>query len=206
MKMNKVVLCGFGALCMGLFSSCVSTQPQYGDASEARVLGMGVGSYDLQQNTIVMVDSLLANPVLDRKLAQQFPGKTPTISVTQIKNETMQLGLNMKSLSDAISTKLINSGKFDFMDINTNPELLGVLTGMMDSPLTDEKKMIALGTHDTPDYILNGTLVEMRESSDNARETYLKLTLRLFNLRTGKIDWADDHEIRKTQRRSSVGW
>ena len=46
----------------------------------------------------------------------------------------------------------------------------------------------------------------MRESSDNVRETYLKLTLRLFNLRTGKIDWADDHEIRKTQRRSSVGW
>lgn len=62
MKMNKVVLCGFGVLCVGLFASCVSTQPQYGDASEARVLGMGVGSYDLQQNTIVMVDSLLANP------------------------------------------------------------------------------------------------------------------------------------------------
>ena len=206
MKMKKVVLYGIGALCVGLFSSCVSTEPQYSDATEARVLGMGVGSYDLQQNAIVMVDSLLANPVLDRKLAQQFPGKTPTISVTQIKNETMQLGLNMKSLSNTISTKLINSGKFDFMDLDTNPELLGVLTGMMDSPLTDEKKMIPLGTHDTPDYILNGTLVEMRESSGKVRETYLKLTLRLFNLRTGKIDWADEHEIRKTQRRSSVGW
>jgi uncharacterized protein (TIGR02722 family) len=206
MTMKKCVFYAFAALGLAFFSSCTSTQPRYGDASEARILGMGVGSYDLQQNTVAMVDSLLANPVLDRKLTQQFPGKTPTISVTQIKNETMQLGLNMKSLSDAISTRLINSGKFDFMDLNTNPELLGVLVNMMDSPLTDESKMIALGTHDTPDYILNGTLVEMRESSGKIRETYLKLTMRLFNLRTGKIDWADDHEIRKTQRKSSVAW
>jgi hypothetical protein len=45
----------------------------------------------------------------------------------------------------------------------------------------------------------------MREGDSWSKESYYKLTMQLVNKKTGKIDWADEQEIRKESKRPVFG-
>ena len=115
---------GIAALTVLLATGC-STTVGYRDAGEATTMSRNFSRADLQQSVMAMVDSMLANPVLQRKLGQQFPNRYPTISIPPgaLKNETYQMGLNLASLTDSIRTKLINSGVFEFVDVQSDAML-----------------------------------------------------------------------------------
>lgn len=203
MKKNifRIFAAGFA---VALLSGCATTVG-YRDAGEASTMTTQFSRADIQQNIMAMVDSMLTSPGLDRKLSQQFAGKTPTISVTHIRNETYQMGLNLTAMTDSIRTKLINSGKFDFIDTSSDEEMMAEMMRDHNSALTDQSQTVAFGQQASADYILNGTLVEMQESAGRTKESYYKLNMNLINKRTGKIDWADEKEIRKARTKAAFG-
>lgn len=171
---------------------------RYQDPAEARILSTQFGAYDLQQCAAGMVDSLLANPALERKLARQFGNAVPVITVVPLRSETLQ-HVNTKAMTDSIRTRLINAEKFEFVDPSSDDQMIAEMFRDHESILTDPEQVIAFGQQSVSDYVLNGTLVEMREQGRGVREVYYKLTLQLINKRTGKLDWADEAEIRKVQ-------
>ncbi|MDY0177114.1 MAG: hypothetical protein RBT25_09520 [Lentisphaeria bacterium] len=191
-----------------VFLTGCRTQLGYADPQEARILSTRLGAYDLQQNAIAMIDSLLSNPVFNRKLAEQFPdGRRPVISVQGLINDTRQLNLKLDAITNSISTRLINSDKFEFMDLPANNEaLLQIIADIMGGVGDEARKAQLLGMQDRPDYILTGQVQEISESDSRVSESYYKLTMRLVNLQTFKFDWAEENDIRKTQTKARFGY
>ena len=205
--MNKnLPAIALAAAAIALASGCATTV-SYQDAGEASTLTRSFSRADLQQNVIAMVDSMLASPGLQRKIGMYFPNTIPTISIPKgaLKNQTYQMGLNLESLTDSIRTKLINSGMFEFVDTTADTMVMDEMMRDHDSALVDPNQTVAFGQQGTADYILYGTLSEMQESASRTSESYYKLTMQLLNKRTGKLDWADEKEIRKQSRRAGFG-
>lgn len=190
------------------FISGCNTTLGYADAQEARIHSTGVGAYDIQQNVVAMVDSLLSNPVFARKMREQFPdGKRPVISVQPLINDTRQLNLKLDAITNSISTRLINSDKFEFMDLPANNEVyVGIISDIMSGIGNPARQANLLGMQDRPDYILTGQLQEISESSGRTKDSYYKLTMRLVNLQTFKFDWAEENDIRKVRTKSKFGF
>lgn len=205
--MNKTVSAVLLAAAAAVFASGCATTVSYQDPGKASSMTRSFARADLQQNVIAMVDSMLSNPGLQRKLGMQFPGRIPTISIPAkaIKNETYQMGLNLESLSDSIRTKLINSGMFEFVDTTADSMVTAEMMRDHDSALVDPNQTVAFGQQGTADYILYGALSEMQEAGGRTTESYYKLTMQLLNKRTGKLDWADEKEIVKQSRRAGFG-
>lgn len=205
MQIKAFVVSGVLGAALLTFSGCATGGVQYRDASEVRTLNTNFNFADVNQNVMAMVDSMLSSPVLANKLGKQFPDKTPTISITEIRNQTNQF-IKLSALSNSIRTKLINSGKFEFIDTTTDKEVTAELMRAADGVLVDASKAVPFGTQEDADYILYGTLYEMREEGGNVKSVYYRLNMNLLNKRTGKIDWTDEKDINKEVRRGAVGW
>lgn len=193
-------LCAVFTIC-----GCASPKAAYVDPTEARTYSTAFTAYDIQQSSSAMVDSMLSNPALDRKLRAQFQVR-PTISISHIANRTMQLGLPLDTIATSMRTRLVNSGKFDYVDSTMDKAVSASLINDKDNPLVDASKAIDFGQQRPADYLLYGELIELRETDGRTRDVYYKLTLNLLNKRTGRIDWTDEKEIRKMSSRPAVGW
>ena len=207
MTIHSLVNAALAVAAITLISGCQS-QLGYANPQEARIISTNVGAYDLQQHAVTMVDSLLSNPVLNRKLREQFPdGKRPVISVQPLINDTRQLNLKLDAITNSISTRLINSDKFEFMDLPANNEVyVQIISDITSGIGNDARKAQLIGMQDRPDYILVGQLQEISESNDRVKDSFYKLTMRLVNLQTFKFDWAEENDIRKVQTRARFGY
>ena len=85
---------------------------KYGDATEVETTTTGFGSTDLQQIAAKMVDSVLTFPPVVEITAK----RRPVMFVDTIKNKTTE-HIDTESITDTISTKLLRSGKFRFVDM-----------------------------------------------------------------------------------------
>ena len=183
-----------GALAL-LGAGCTTTV-EYGDETSAKPISTDFGSSDLQQIAAKMVDSLLADEVL-QDISADGP---PLLVVDKVKNKTTQ-HIDTESLTDSIRTKLIRSRKFSFQDRTTEAALqeeLAYQQGAATSP-------VASGQQDAPQYMLTSNLSEIRQEQGRLRDVYYKYTMNLRDLKSGRILWADEKEIRKQKTKSVIG-
>jgi uncharacterized protein (TIGR02722 family) len=183
-----------------LSAGCMGTKVRYGDATSAEPLNTDFGSSDLQQIAAAMVDSLLADPGVRAVTAS----RKPVLVVDRVKNKTLQ-HIDTESLTDSIRTKLIQSGKFSFIDRTTDQAALDEFNAQRESGLVDPAKALPLGTQSGAEYILTANLAEIAQKAGNKTDVYYKFTMNLKNLRTGILDWAAEKEIRKVGTRTWLG-
>jgi uncharacterized protein (TIGR02722 family) len=206
MKTSHILFSISCGLCI-LFGGCVSGPDiQRTRPDDVRTLTTGFGASDFQQCTNQMVDSMLSSQGLTNKLAKQFGDKTPVLAFGLIENRSYNLGLPLDSLGDSVKIRLINSGKFDVVEMDMNDEITQNILKMMDNPGYNPADVMNVAGRAVQDYILRGYLIELQETNGVVKDVYYKLTFKLFNMRTGKIDWMDEAEIRKTAKRGAIGW
>lgn len=184
------------AAAAALLASGCATTVEYGDETSAKPISTDFGSSDLQQIAAKMVDSLLADEVL-QDISADGP---PLLVVDNVKNKTTQ-HIDTESLTDSIRTKLIRSRKFSFQDRTTEAALqeeLAYQQGAATSP-------VASGQQDAPHYMLTSNLSEIRQEQGRLRDVYYKYTMNLRDLKSGRILWADEKEIRKQKTKSVIG-
>ena len=184
------------AAAVALLASGCATTVEYGDETSAKPISTDFGSSDLQQIAAKMVDSLLADEVL-QDISVDGP---PLLVVDKVKNKTTQ-HIDTESLTDSIRTKLIRSRKFSFQDRTTEAALqeeLAYQQGAATSP-------VASGQQDAPQYMLTSNLSEIRQEQGRLRDVYYKYTMNLRDLKSGRILWADEKEIRKQKTKSVIG-
>ena len=184
------------AAAVALLASGCATTVEYGDETSAKPISTDFGSSDLQQIAAKMVDSLLADEVL-QDISADGP---PLLVVDKVKNKTTQ-HIDTESLTDSIRTKLIRSRKFSFQDRTTEAALqeeLAYQQGAATSP-------VASGQQDAPQYMLTSNLSEIRQEQGRLRDVYYKYTMNLRDLKSGRILWADEKEIRKQKTKSVIG-
>ena len=111
--MNKLALVTTLGLTLVIASGCANKSVvRYGDATAVETTDINFGSTDLQKVASQMTDSLLLSPVVGTLTTNS----RPIIFVESIKNKTSE-HIDTESITDSISTKLLRSGKFRFVDI-----------------------------------------------------------------------------------------
>jgi len=173
----------------------------YGDATAVETTDINFGSTDLQKVAGDMTDSLLMSPVVGT-LTQN---KRPIVFVERIKNKTSE-HIDTESITDSVSTKLLRSGKFRFVDMARVEAVREQLKFQNDGDLVDSTKAIQFGHQVGAQYMLYGNLASIVKMNKDKSDVYYKFTLRLMDLESGLVEWADETEIRKTQVKQSVGW
>jgi penicillin-binding protein activator len=180
---------------LGLAMGCASTM-EYGDATSMKPIDTGFGSADLQMIAAKMVDSMLA----DDGLHEISAGGPPLLIVDKVKNKTMQ-HIDTESVTDSIRTRLIRSRKFSFQDRTTEAALQEELAYQQAAA----RDAIAMGQQDAPRYMLTSNLSEIEQRAGRLKDVYYKFTMSLRDLKSGRLIWADEQEIRKQKTRSVFG-
>ena len=182
------------ALAAGM-AGCATTV-EYGDATSSKPISTDFGSADLQQIAATMVDSMLADEVL-QDISVDGP---PLLIVDKVKNKTLQ-HIDTESVTDSIRTKLIRSRKFSFQDRTTEAALQEELAYQQGAA----KDAVASGQQDAPRYMLTSNLSEIEQEQGRLKDVYYKFTMNLRDLKSGRLIWADEKEIRKQKTRSVFG-
>ncbi|MCJ8319716.1 MAG: penicillin-binding protein activator LpoB [Colwellia sp.] len=200
--MNKVILVASISLAVTVLAGCTNKSVvRYGDATAVETTDISFGSTDLQKVAGEMTDSLLVSPVVGTLTAN----KRPIVFVDRIKNKTSE-HIDTESITDSISTKLLRSGKFRFVDMARVDAAREQLDFQQNSGMVDSSKAMQFGRQVGAEYMLYGNLSSIVKSNKDQSDVYYKFTMRLMDLESGLVEWADETEIRKTKGKEFVSW
>jgi hypothetical protein len=195
----SLINAGAVVVIMLLVAGCAS-QVKYGDAAAVETTTTGFGSTDLQKMAEKMVDSLLTFP----PIVEVTNKSRPVLFVDRIKNKTSE-HIDTESITDTISTRLLRSGKFRFVDMTKVDDVYRQLDFQSDSGLVDPKTAVKVGKQIGAQYMLYGNLSSIVKRTEDKKDVYYKFTMKLMQLETGLLEWSDEKEIRKTKERSLFG-
>ncbi|MFT5297905.1 MAG: hypothetical protein ACI9YH_003944 [Colwellia sp.] len=200
--MKKLFIATTVGLTITMVAGCAQKSVvRYGDATAVETTDINFGSTDLQKVAGEMTDSLLLSPVVGT-LTQN---KRPVMFVERIKNKTSE-HIDTESITDSISTKLLRSGKFRFVDMSRVEAAREQIKFQQDGGMVDSNKSVQFGKQIGAEYMLYGNLSSIVKSNKDKSDVYYKFTMRLMDLESGMVEWADETEIRKTKAKESVGW
>ncbi|HEX6592696.1 MAG TPA: penicillin-binding protein activator LpoB [Moraxellaceae bacterium] len=198
MKRALILLPLAAALTLGM-NGCSTVQ--YGDATAVETVNTDFGSTDLQMIAEKMVDDMLASPAM----AEISPnGKRPILFVDSIKNKTLE-HIDTESITDTISTKLLNSGRFRFVDMTKVDAISKQLDYQKNSGLVDETKSVQMGRQLGAQFMLYGNFSSIQKTAGSTKDVYYKFTLKLTNIESGLVEFQSEKEIRKTKKKSMFG-
>ncbi|MGA1874586.1 MAG: penicillin-binding protein activator LpoB [bacterium] len=197
--LHKVkIFAGLMALAFLAFELIGCAQVRYGSPGEVETLTVEFGSTDLQTIAEKMVQSLLISPVLH--------GDRPVVYVSQVKNKTAE-HIDTKSITDKIGTALLRSGKVRFTAAaEINSDLLDQLEYQVETGLVDPKTQKKFGRQIGADYMMYGEITSIMKTAGRKKDVYYKFTLKLADIETGIIEWADEKEIRKEAQKQLLGF
>lgn len=186
---------------LALAAGCTSTKVGYTDPLSSQPITTDWEAGDLHQIAEKMVDSLLSSPAIVQATAQ----RAPVVSVGKVKNKTMQ-HIDTESLTDTIRTRLMRSGKFQFVDRTTDDQVAEELKFQQESGLVDPQKAVQVGQQSGAEYLLTANLSEIANTDGRTRDVFYKFTMSMKNLRTGLLEWSEEKELRKVSTRKRFGF
>lgn len=200
--MNRIfaaTLVGATLVATTLTTGCAN-KVAYGDAQAVETVNTDFGSTDLQMIAGKMVDDMLAFPPVVQVTSQ----RRPVIFVDKIKNKTTE-HIDTESITDTIQTKIINSGKFRFVDMSAVKGVQDQLDFQQESGNVDPKTAVKIGAQIGAEYMLYGNMASIVKQQGNTRDVYYKFTLKLMHLQSGIVEWQGEKEIRKTKTKTLLG-
>jgi uncharacterized protein (TIGR02722 family) len=177
-----------------MFFSC-SPKVLYDDPRKVETLTINFSSTDLQIISQAMVDSLLQSVITNNN-------NKPIIVIEEVKNKTAEY-IDTSIITDSIRAKLSNSGLVQF-GVNID-ELDGQISEIdrQQNEYYDENLSVEKGKLAGADYRLAGSLVSIdkvkKKLFKTKKDKFYKLSLQLWNIKTGVMVWADEKDIRKTE-------
>ena len=188
------------ALAMALMLSGCASRVDYGDAQARETVTADFGSTDLQMIATKMVDDMMVFP----PIVEMTRDRRPVLFVDRIKNKTSE-HIDTESVTDTIQSKLINSGKFRFADMTVVERVREQLDYQSESGLVDQSTAAAMGRQIGAEFMMYGNFSSIVKRDGSTKDVYYKFTLKLLNIQTGIIEWANEKEIRKTKSKSLFG-
>lgn len=144
-------------------------------------------------------------------LSHQFmKGQTrPIIADMGIQNRT-KAHLDMQSLSDTITTHLLNSGKVRFVNTTDRDKILKEQGYQLANCTTETRAKI--GRQLGAKYMITGALVEMENESgrqvrvSKKQDVYYQLTVRITDLQSGEVVMAKQRDRMRRASKPIIGW
>ena len=167
-------------------------QTNYGDTKAVETVTNEFGSTDLQMIAEKMVGSLLEDPVLANR---------PTMTLTSIRNKTSEY-IDTKSIMNTIQTALVKSRKVKFTRSSDEMETgVSELQRQNQSGLYKSAGKAKVGNMTAAKYSLEGEIVSIVKQNAATKDVFYKMTLKLYDIEDGSIEWQDEKEIRKTTKK-----
>ena len=203
MKTSAIITSSFILITSALLAGCATTH-----ARETQLdLGpkrAALEPQDVRRTVEKMVDSMVESKRV-KKIIDAAGEDGPVLDVAEIKNRST-MHLDMKMLTNSMRTKLIRTEKFSFVDKTTAGEDLSMMNDQALNGLVDPSKAIVAGQQSAAQLYIYGDLHEMRSQTDDVTDRYYMFSLNLKDLRTGKIVWSDEQEIRKEEVKNVMGF
>ncbi|MBN1557995.1 MAG: hypothetical protein JW951_07595 [Lentisphaerae bacterium] len=187
-----------GAGCSAFRMSVEERDPATSEPLSAR--------YD--QQDLLSLGSLMAEAVL----AHPFPppsGDKPILVPMGIQNRTKS-HIDMKALSDTITTKLLESGTVQLVNTARRDDLMEE-QGYQLANCTPETRA-AIGRQLGADYMITGSLVEIEKTSGRQvrvaeqQDVYYQLTLEITDLETGLVAVRKQRDRLRRASKPLIGW
>lgn len=167
-------------------------QVNYGDAKAVETVTNEFGSTDLQMIAEKMIGSLLEDPILANR---------PTVTLSVVRNKTSEY-IDTKAIMNTIQTALVKSRKVRFTR-SADEMQAGVdeLQRQNQSGLYKSAGKAKMGNMTAAKYSLEGEIVSIVKQNANTKDVFYKMTLKLYDVEEGMIEWQEEKEIRKTSTR-----
>ena len=167
-------------------------QVNYGDDKAVETVTNEFGSTDLQMIAEKMVGSLLQDPVMANR---------PTMTLSTVRNKTSEY-IDTKSIMNSIQTALVKSRKVKFARSNDEMQAgVDELQRQNQSGLYRAQGKAQIGKMSAAKYTLEGEIVSIVKQNNNTKDVFYKMTLKLYDVEDGSIEWQDEKQIRKTSTR-----
>jgi len=197
---KRSILLGLSITASLLLLQACASKVAYEDATEVETTTLEFGSTDLQQIAVKMVDSVLSFPPVVEVTNQ----RRPVMFVDKIKNKTTE-HIDTESITDTISTRILRSGKFRFVDMTKAAEVREQLAFQNESGMVNRNTAAQIGRQIGAEYMMYGNLSSIVKKNNKVKDVYYKFTLKLMHLESGIIEWSDEKEIRKRRKKSLFG-
>jgi penicillin-binding protein activator len=180
-----------------------SGQPtvSYVDPNTVDTTAVGFNSTDLQTTAKSMVDQMLSFPAI----VQLTQNTSPIMYVDGLTNNTSEF-IDTSAITDTISTELIQSGKFQFVDMTKVKAIKAQLNYQNSSGMVNPATAAKIGAQVGAQYMLYGDITSITQVNKSQQSQYYQITMKLLNIQTGIIVWQGQNQIRKMVTRSSIGW
>lgn len=169
-----------------------SRQVNYGDSKAVETVTNEFGSTDLQMIAEKMVGSLLEDPILANR---------PTMTLSVVRNKTSEY-IDTKAIMNTIQTALVKSRKVKFTR-SADEMQAGVdeLQRQNQSGLYKNQGKAKVGNMTAAKYTLEGEIVSIVKQNATTKDVFYKMTLKVYDVEEGSIEWQEEKEIRKTSTR-----
>ncbi|MBL4608689.1 MAG: penicillin-binding protein activator LpoB [Pseudomonadales bacterium] len=199
-NLNRVGIIAISTLLTLGLSGCASTKIGYGDAGAVETTTTDFGSTDLQMIAGKMVDSLLTFP----PIVDITNKRRPVMFVDTIKNKTSE-HIDTESVTDTISSKILRSGKFRFVDMTKVEAIQKQMAYQNESGMVKKSSAMNMGRQVGAEYMMYGNLSSIVKRAGNSKDVYYKFTLKVMHVESGIVEWSDEKEIRKSAKKSFFG-
>lgn len=197
MKLKLVTL---ATVVAALLTSCgpkAFVKGQYDDVNKENLMNDQWSETDMQVVVKAMVESLTkSNKVATAKTP-------PDVMVTNLQNKTSE-HIDTQSIMDMVRVELTNSGKVSFIDKEARKDISDEYDYQNSGMVSKETKKGAGGQIGV-DYIINGRIDSIVQEVGKDKSVYYKITLNMTDLKTTRIVWTDQKQIRKTFKKKSIG-
>ena len=167
-------------------------QVSYGDNRAVETVTNEFGSTDLQMIAEKMVGSLLEDPVLANR---------PMLTLSTVRNKTSEY-IDTKSIMNSIQTALVKSRKVKFARSSDEMQAgVDELQRQNQSGLYKAQGKAQIGRMSAAKYTLEGEIVSIVKQNTGTKDVFYKMTLKLYDVEDGSIEWQEEKEIRKTSHR-----
>lgn len=183
-------------LCFVAFMSCHSGGPDYSSYNVKREDPNKevVAGYKWNDTDYKLVADHMYNALLNSAFYKNLQGKKVTIMTGIIENRTLE-HIDIKVLSDSITTKLIRGGVFNVVDESARGELEKEYEYHKGPNVEPHTRKQPKQTGE--DYLLRGYIYSNIEESRRLKVVYYKITIQLTDLETNLKVWQDEFEIKK---------
>ncbi|MEO0005119.1 MAG: penicillin-binding protein activator LpoB [candidate division WOR-3 bacterium] len=135
------------------------------------------------------------------KLPARADTGKPTLAFLAIGNRTSQ-HIDTEGITEKIMVALLKLGKFRIVDRELLKQQAKEIA-LQETQRIDVEGAVKLGQLIGADYFLTGDVMSIEKTKGATTLAYYKLTMRLVDVRTSEIVWADEQELKK---KSTKAW
>jgi uncharacterized protein (TIGR02722 family) len=194
-RMLVILCCGLLVAAVGCARKTVYVQP-----GEVPEMGPELSDTDIREMAAAMYESLLP-----RVVGMRAPDAPPAVvALLDIKNKTSE-HIDTDMVADKLQVELLRAGTLRFVDRTLIGEMSSEFE-LAESGFIDPAKAKSAGKALGADYFLYGEVGSIKKTDGGKRLNYYRLSMKLADVETNEVLWAEEFETRKLETRPGLGW